>query len=809
MMGSTQRSRARWRARSGRLLAVVLWLACGSAVAAQRPDARGYLTTPLELLIIRQKADEGIEPYATARTEIVAIAATPWLWGFSSTETCPDANTPRWIDNSSGTRWLYANALAYHLTGNASHAQAVRARLEGAMSQVQAFGPDCDTNVGWGAPELVAAADLIEVYWEGLTCTGPQSATPGDNTLGSGPCRTRFQNWLAKAVYPVVSQMATASQNNRGAAGTNTMAHVADYLWDRSDVLLVHHNPSRINGGLDQLFTPEQAFEYARQLTLDRMNGYRIDLGGSSCDYLSGIFQEPSYPPVKSQITAGGIIPEDARRDEFCNVPFYNGFYQNYPQGHIGHNVQHCELLLRRGDRSCYDNQDLSDLPNHPVLGPDDVLRSTHLEPGRGSLERAIKAILIDSSTEWRHDPALEVALQYYLYHGREEGATLWRHEIDDRNACYTDLCLTTVTHGLPSDHPLKGIDVIPGGETLLQDVSVTTGAARMPLEYGSCAEPSGSLQAVRGAGELVGLAYWQDRLYAIERSASGSDAWLVELAGSVCADATRVGAGTVGFSGLEALAACSDGTLYSADWDDASGRSRLIRIDRATGAGALVGSHLMATDLRIVGLSCAPDGTTLWALGAGSGGRPAELLTLSPTTGIESVIGATGTAVGALQALELDRGAVSTRLLAAGAGVYSLDPATGTATLLGGSFAGVRGLAMPQPSAGPDWDNDGIVDALDNCRNLPNFDQLDVNADGYGNACDGDFDNNGIVGAQDFFFFRRAFGLSPGDRFFDLAPDMNGDGVVGTADFSRWLRTFGSPPGPSGLACAGTVPCP
>src|SRR3990172_8943461 len=123
-------------------VALAALCAAGAAGAAQRPGARGYLTTPLELQIIREKADEGIEPYAASRAAVLARAAEPWVWGFSALETCPTADLPGWNDNLGGTRVTYANALAYHLTGNASHAGLVRAILEAAMSQVRGFDPE-------------------------------------------------------------------------------------------------------------------------------------------------------------------------------------------------------------------------------------------------------------------------------------------------------------------------------------------------------------------------------------------------------------------------------------------------------------------------------------------------------------------------------------------------------------------------------------------------------------------------------------------------------------------------------------------
>jgi hypothetical protein len=108
-----------------------------------------------------------------------------------------------------------------------------------------------------------------------------------------------------------------------------------------------------------------------------------------------------------------------------------------------------------------------------------------------------------------------------------------------------------------------------------------------------------------------------------------------------------------------------------------------------------------------------------------------------------------------------------------------------------------------------PDADSDGVTDAEDSCLFVANQTQLDSDQDGYGNACDADYNNDGVVGTSDFSTLRNAFGSTQGSGNWDPQLDANGDGVIGTADFTLLRAAFGIPPGPSGLACAGSVPCP
>ena len=120
--------------------------------------------------------------------------------------------------------------------------------------------------------------------------------------------------------------------------------------------------------------------------------------------------------------------------------------------------------------------------------------------------------------------------------------------------------------------------------------------------------------------------------------------------------------------------------------------------------------------------------------------------------------------------------------------------------------------------SAGPpaEGDGDGIPDVLDTCtvdsRNLAS--PCDTDSDGYGNVCDPDFDQNFSVNVADFaMYFVPAFKSgAPTPQ----GTDMDCNEVVNAADFGMYFvpkfkglpAVGGAVPGPSGLACAGTVPC-
>ncbi len=112
------------------------------------------------------------------------------------------------------------------------------------------------------------------------------------------------------------------------------------------------------------------------------------------------------------------------------------------------------------------------------------------------------------------------------------------------------------------------------------------------------------------------------------------------------------------------------------------------------------------------------------------------------------------------------------------------------------------------------DADSDGVPDAFDNCVNAANgpddntangscTSQFDFDGDGYGNACDGDLDNDGVYQVSDVNSLVANFlGNVP-------SLDIDCDGVIQVSDINIVVGGFLSAPGPSGLGCAGVNPGP
>ncbi|MEL7449434.1 MAG: LamG-like jellyroll fold domain-containing protein [Pseudomonadota bacterium] len=91
------------------------------------------------------------------------------------------------------------------------------------------------------------------------------------------------------------------------------------------------------------------------------------------------------------------------------------------------------------------------------------------------------------------------------------------------------------------------------------------------------------------------------------------------------------------------------------------------------------------------------------------------------------------------------------------------------------------------------DTDGDGVSDAVDNCVAVANADQRDSNADGFGNACDPDLNDDDVINFTDLGLMKSVFFSDDPDA------DLNGDGAVNFADLGTMKSAFFGNPGPSG----------
>ncbi len=98
------------------------------------------------------------------------------------------------------------------------------------------------------------------------------------------------------------------------------------------------------------------------------------------------------------------------------------------------------------------------------------------------------------------------------------------------------------------------------------------------------------------------------------------------------------------------------------------------------------------------------------------------------------------------------------------------------------------------------DQDYDGAPDSVDNCLNVANPNQRDTNADGYGNICDPDLNNDGIVNNTDLTLMKQVFYTSNANA------DLNGDGYVNFGDLAILKSMFNKAPGPGAQASPPTV---
>lgn len=104
-----------------------------------------------------------------------------------------------------------------------------------------------------------------------------------------------------------------------------------------------------------------------------------------------------------------------------------------------------------------------------------------------------------------------------------------------------------------------------------------------------------------------------------------------------------------------------------------------------------------------------------------------------------------------------------------------------------------------------PNTGGDEIPNSIDNCTAKTNLNQLDADLDGFGNYCDADFNQTGLVNIGDFGFFKSCLGSSDPNCG---EADLDGNGTIeSTDDFAIFTSLYGKAPGPSGSKCAKSPP--
>ncbi|MFK8028667.1 MAG: di-heme oxidoredictase family protein [Gammaproteobacteria bacterium] len=118
------------------------------------------------------------------------------------------------------------------------------------------------------------------------------------------------------------------------------------------------------------------------------------------------------------------------------------------------------------------------------------------------------------------------------------------------------------------------------------------------------------------------------------------------------------------------------------------------------------------------------------------------------------------------------------------------------TASIMMPSYGATFVTSILMTGAGAlDTDGDGIGDLTDNCTLVSNANQRDTNQDGFGNACDPDLDNNGIINFVDVSIWAASFNTTTnGDA------DFNGDGAANFLDYAMIPDFFLQPPGPAAI---------
>ena len=310
--------------------------------------AIGYLVTPADLADRIAKADQGLEPWAGARAEVLADAdaALEQAPRPVASLNIPDTTGP-FVDD---TATAYGLALAYAVSGDVRYAQGARdyimAWVDTTTELVNACPDDggCQTSliVARVVPGFVFAADLIR-----------------PSAVLSAADEAKLRTWLHDLILPILP----TRSGNWGDAGNFSRAAISDYLGDpagfskalaewrtRMDAVPADGSlPDEIRRGRDGMGYTQEALQYkigtARLAELRGTDlwGY-VGAGGASVrtavDTLAKYWSDPAAWPWDPEVRVPSPSPMWEIAYQHWRDPAWPAiFAADRPFGLVGHSA--------------------------------------------------------------------------------------------------------------------------------------------------------------------------------------------------------------------------------------------------------------------------------------------------------------------------------------------------------------------------------------------------------------------------------------------------------------------------------------
>lgn len=366
--------------------------------------SRGYLTTPQELERVKQKADQGREPYATAVEAELAYAQNAYR---ADPLTVPDlidiqdqqVESPEFL--YLGSKRAYALGVAYHLLKDSDPAladQYARRAFELVMAmprshtEVSGYQANTRLNLSLYMQTFVVAADLLADW------PAPETGVP----FYISPENQQFKEWLGRVIFRYPYNAAHTAVNNWGAWARAATAVIGDYVGNDAPLYAQQFevgvqgeyvaNPNYLCAAGEvsncAAVTGAEAYAAALRLHLQFVDGKMVEVSRYSCDANGS----------KSMIRPDGGLPDELRRQYACDaatIPDPDGAAARYSQHATEAMIVLAELAWRRGNSALY----------------------THVDPAtqRGAIYRSL-LFLLKNRIYFSRASMLEIANRFYTY---------------------------------------------------------------------------------------------------------------------------------------------------------------------------------------------------------------------------------------------------------------------------------------------------------------------------------------------------------------------------------------------------------